>query len=172
MIEVEEEDPESDGEPDTDETNLMQTGRSNRAWGMLLETFAVALQKIRDEDRPHVAAEMLGWLHDEYGPSSVLSVAAQALEAALVVFGEGGRRGGVVAKEQRSWLQHWWSLLQPHLAGSSRSTSSDEDGPLLVDSLDSHEGRNEGCQSTFGITEETCCTWHVRPRRKWRTCGG
>ena len=116
MIEVEEEDPEPDGEPDTDDTNLLQTGRSNRVWGMLLETFAVALQKIRDEDRPHVAAEMLGWLHDEYGPSSMLSVAAQALEAALVVFGEGGRRGGVVAKEQRSWLQHWWNLLQPHLA--------------------------------------------------------
>ena len=138
MIEVEEEDPEPDGEPDTDDTNLMQTGRSNRVWGMLLETFAVALQKIRDEDRPHVAAEMLGWLHDEYG-------------------GRLRRRrpeGGVVAKEQRSWLQHWWNLLQPHLAGSSRSTSSHEDGPLLVDSLGSHEGRSEGCQSTFGITED------------------
>ena len=141
---------------DGDERALMQTfAESNHpVYGMLVETFVVALQKHDEKERANIAAHMLKLLRDgaRNGTAS-MSEQAETLEAALVVFSEGASTTVLGSSAHSDWVKHWWSLLAPHLArdGACESRSGQVVGP---ESLRRRRDPNYGTDHSFGIPPE------------------
>ena len=141
---------------DGDEGALMQTfAESNHpVYGMLVETFVVALQKHDERERANIAAHMLKLLRDgaRNGTAS-MSEQAETLEAALVVFSEGASTTVLGSSAHSDWVKHWWNLLAPHLArgGACESRSGTVVGP---ESLRRRRDPNYGTDHSFGIPPE------------------
>ena len=120
-----------------DEGALMQTfAESNHpVYGMLVETFVVALQKHDERERANIAAHMLKLLRDgaRNGTAS-MSEQAETLEAALVVFSDGASTTVFGSSAHSDRVKHWWNLLAPHLArgGACESRSGTVVGPASL----------------------------------------
>ena len=113
-------------EEDDEVSGLMQKpGNAGRpVYDMLLDTCVSALEAYGEEDKKVVAGAMLAHLRRTYTrPVCDQHENLQALEATLVVYGDGGD-GRQPLPRQADWAKQWWGILHPHLQPGIYASSS------------------------------------------------
>ena len=130
---------------------LLRPGRyedRDDKFGLLLEAFVVALEKLPEPRRSSSAARMNRQLIQRCGRQGgdlLGNANAEALRAALVVFSEGQHEPLSASAEE--WLEYWWTALTLHLgAGASDSGAASSTAPARarvvdLDSQGSGDGR-------------------------------
>ena len=109
-------------------TRLLRPGRyedRDDKFGLLLEAFVVALEKLLEPRRSSSAARMNRQLIQRCGRQGgdlLGNANAEALRAALVVF-SGGQLEPLSALAEE-WLEYWWTVLTPHLGAEASGSGA------------------------------------------------